>query len=133
LVDCQAFPQEKGSVDTLTDPSLPKVTAMPDGDLKSLLTNIGAIGVLALLVYRLPQIFQIMNEGKKEIAAIMKDIQAEAYTNYATNLNLIIKNSDTRVEKLEKVLDELSKASTEQTTALRLMNQRLEQEQERRP
>lgn len=99
---------------------------MVEGDLKSLLTNMGAIGVLGLLVYRLPQIFQIINDGKKEIALIMKDIQAEAYTNYATNLNLILKNSDTRVEKLEEALQELAKSSTAQTLALTLMNERME-------
>jgi hypothetical protein len=109
----QSFSVEKllaqGSV-AKTDPSSQsKGIAMPDGDFKSLITNMGAIGVLALLVFRLPQIFQIMNEGKKEIAAIMKDIQNEAYTNYATNLSLIMKNSDTRVEKLEEALKEQSK------------------------
>lgn len=105
---------------------------MVDGDFKSLITNMGAIGVLALLVYRLPQIFQIINDGKKEIALIMKDIQGEAYTNYATNLNLIIKNSDTRVEKLEGSMNELAKASNEQTTSLKLMNSKMEQQYQER-
>lgn len=101
---------------------------MGEGDIKSLVTNIGAIGVLALLVYRLPQIFQIINDGKKEIAEIMKSIQAEAYTNYAQNLQLIMKNSDTRVEKMERTMEEMSKTINEQTTALRLMNERLQRE-----
>lgn len=131
MLFCSAkvFSQDAGA----KPPASPsKEKAMPDGDLKSLITNMGAIGVLALLVYRLPQIFQIINDGKKEIALIMKDIQGEAYTNYATNLNLIIKNSDTRVEKLENALNDLSKASNEQTTSLKLMNSKLEQQYQER-
>jgi hypothetical protein len=89
-------------------PPSQKDAPMMEGDLKSLLTNAGALGVLGLLVWRLPQIFQIINDGKKEIALIMKDIQGEAYTNYATNLNLVIKNSDTRVEKLEQALTKVT-------------------------
>ncbi len=119
-VDAQETGAEKSA--PVSPPT--KGQAMGEGDLKSLFTNIGAIGVLALLVYRLPQIFQIINEGKKEIATIMKDIQNEAYTNYATNLNLIIKNSDTRVEKLDTTLSEVTKALSAQTGILQVLMDR---------
>lgn len=102
-----------------------------DKDITSVITNIGAIGVLALLVFRLPNIFQIINDGKKEMAGIMKEIQSEAYTNYAQNLQLIMKNSDTRVEKMEKTMEEMSRTINEQTTALRLMNERIIRDKEK--
>lgn len=82
------------------------------------LDNFGAIGILALLIYRLPSILQIINDGKKEMAVFLAESQKQSSTSFKEALVSLENAFSERYAKLYTNQEKMQDLLTTQNKAL---------------
>lgn len=69
--------------------------------------RVGAVAILALLIWQSPKIFAVTNQGKIELAKVMKEAQSESYGKYLDMVSLNNKEFNLRVISIATELKEL--------------------------
>jgi hypothetical protein len=90
------------------------------------LDNVGALAILAILIWKLPSMLQVMNESKENIAKTMKEAQDVALRSFQEEMTKGREKTDQRYERLETAISKLADATQQSVTTLTLLTKEIE-------